>query len=121
MEDIELGAVQERFADLIWAHEPIESGALVKLCARQWGWKKSTTYTVLKKLCEKGLFINDGGTVRASMARETFYARRSQQIVSTSFHGSLPAFFAAFLQGRTLSAQEAAQIQAMIDEYREEK
>ena len=121
MEEIELGAVQERFADLIWAREPIESGALVKLCADTWGWKKSTTYTVLRKLCEKGLFQNDGGTVRACIARDTFYARRSQQIVTESFQGSLPAFFAAFLSGRGLSAKEAEQIQDMIDAYRREE
>ena len=118
MEEIELGAVQERFADLIWAHEPIESGVLVKLCAEQWGWKKSTTYTVLRKLCEKRLFENDGGIVRACVSRDVFYARRSKQIVEGSFHGSLPSFFAAFLQGRGLSAKEANEIQTMIDEYR---
>ena len=118
MEEIELGAVQERFADLIWANEPVESGALVKLCAEQWGWKKSTTYTVLRKLCEKGLFENDNGTVRACVPRDAFYARRSKQIVEDSFHGSLPSFFAAFLRGRGLSAKEADEIQTMIDAYR---
>ena len=121
MEEVELGAVQERFADLIWAHEPVESGTLVKLCAERWGWKKSTTYTVLRKLCEKGLFENEGGTARACISRDAFYERRSKQIVEGSFHGSLPSFIAAFLQGRGLSAGEADQIQDMIDEYRKGK
>ena len=116
--EIELGAVQERFADLIWETEPIDSGELVKLCAERFGWKKSTTYTVLKKLCDKGLFRNEGGQVRACITRDTFYANRSKQIVTDSFRGSLPAFFAAFLSGRGLSDAEADEIRTMIDAYR---
>ncbi len=121
MDNIELGSVQERFADLIWNNEPIESGTLVKLCAAKWEWKKSTTYTVLKKLCDKGIFRNDGGTVRAVIPRDAFYAGRSKQIVEESFHGSLPAFFAAFTAGRGLSDAEAAELQAIIEQYRKEK
>ena len=120
MKDIELGNVQERFADLIWDNEPIESGTLVKLCTQKWGWKKSTTYTVLRKLCDKGLFENTGGTVHALVAKETFYAKRSKQIVEDSFDGSLPAFFAAFMSGRGLSSKEVDQIQDMINRYRTE-
>ena len=116
--EVELGAIQERFADLIWEHEPIDSGELVKLCAEQFGWKKSTTYTVLKKLCEKGLFENAAGKVRARISREAFYANRSKQIIADSFHGSLPAFFAAFLSDRGLTPSEAEEIQNMIDSYR---
>lgn len=118
MDGIELGSVQERFADLIWENEPIESGALVKLCAAKWDWKKSTTYTVLKKLCDKGIFRNDGGTVRAVIAKEDFYAGRSKQIVKDSFCGSLPAFIAAFLQDRGLTDAEADELQSMIEQYR---
>lgn len=116
--EIELGVVQERFADMIWETEPIDSGKLVKPCSERFGWKKSTTYTVLKKLCEKGLFENESGTVRARISKDTFYANRSKQIVADSFRGSLPAFFAAFLSGRGLSNEEAEEIRTMIDAYR---
>ena len=117
MADMELGEVQARFADLIWEHEPIASGELVRLCEKEFGWKKSTTYTVLKKLCEKGLFINDGGMVRALISRGEYCSRRSTQFVAEAFGGSLPAFIAAFTSGRKLSAAEADEIRRMIDEY----
>lgn len=120
MQDIELGAVQERFADLVWAHEPIGSGELVKLCQRELNWKKPTTYTVLRKLCEKGLLQNENGTVSSRISREEFYARKSEQIVAESYAGSLPAFVAAFLSKQGLSAGEAEEIQAMIDAFRKE-
>ena len=116
--EVELGAIQEQFADLIWEREPIDSGELVKLCAERFGWKKSTTYTVLKKLCEKGLFENAAGKVRARISKETYYANRSKRIVDDSFHGSLPAFFAAFLSDRGLTSSEADEIRNMIDSYR---
>ena len=120
MQDIELGAVQERFADLVWAHEPIGSGELAKLCQRELNWKKPTTYTVLRKLCEKGLLQNENGTVSSRISREEFYARKSEQIVAESYAGSLPAFVAAFLSKQGLSAGEAEEIQAMIDAFRKE-
>ena len=116
----ELGEVQARFAELLWAHAPIASGDLVKLCEKELKWKKSTTYTVLRKLCEKGIFENDGGTVRAKMTREAFNAAKSEEIVNERFHGSLPAFVAAFMSANRLSAQEAAQIEAMIEAYKKE-
>lgn len=120
MQDIELGAVQERFADLVWAHEPMGSGELVKLCQLELNWKKPTTYTVLRKLCEKGLLQNENGTVSSRISREEFYARKSEQIVAESYAGSLPAFVAAFLSKQGLSAGEAEEIQSMIDAFRKE-
>ena len=117
---IELGAVQERFADLVWAHEPIESGELVKLCKRELNWKKPTTYTVLRNLCEKGLLQNENGVVRSLISREAFYSAKSEQVVTESYAGSLPAFVAAFLSRKQLSAGEAEEIQKMIDAYRKE-
>ena len=120
MSEIELGAVQERFADLIWAHEPIGSGELVKLCERELNWKKPTTYTVLRKLCEKGLLRNEGGVVTSRVSREEFYSSKSEQIVRESFQGSLPAFVAAFISRKKLSIQEAEEIQRMIDAFKEE-
>ena len=92
MEDTKLGAIESRFADLIWSHEPLTSGELVKLCREELTWKKSTTYTVLKKLCDRGLFRNDGGTVTAVISREEFHAMQSERFVEETFDGSLPAF-----------------------------
>ena len=118
MIDFDLGEVQARFADLVWNNEPIPSGELVKLCQQELNWKKPTTYTVLRKLCEKGLFRNDGGTVTSVMSREEFYSAKSERFVEETFQGSLPAFVAAFMSRKSLSESEAAEIQRMIDEYR---
>ena len=116
---LELGAVQEAFAQLVWAHEPIGSGALVTLCAQEFQWKKPTTYTVLRKLCEKGLLRNEHGVVTSVVSREEFYSARSEQFVEETFDGSLPAFIAAFISRKHLTADEAAEIQAMIDAFKE--
>ena len=121
MYDIELGAVQERFADIVWAHEPIASGELVKLCEKELSWKKPTTYTVLRKLCEKGLLQNKNGIVSSLISKEAFYAAKSTQVVEESFQGSLPAFVAAFIAKKDLTQQEADEIQKMIDAFRKEK
>ena len=104
-----------------WDHEPIPSGQLVKLCEQELNWKKPTTYTVLRKLCEKGLFRNEDGLVSAVLTREQFASRRSEQFVDNAFHGSLPAFVAAFTAQKGLSAQEAEEIQQMIDKFRKEE
>lgn len=120
MSDMELGAVQARFADIVWANEPVPSGALVKICERELGWKKPTTYTVLRKLCEKGLFKNEGGVVTGVISREDYYSRKSGDFVDETFGGSLPAFIAAFMSGKTLSEKEADEIQRMIDAHRKE-
>ena len=119
--DMEIGEVQERFANLVWDHEPIPSGQLVKLCEQELNWKKPTTYTVLRKLCEKGLFRNEDGLASAVLTREQFASRRSEQFVDNAFHGSLPAFVAAFTAQKGLSAQEAEEIQQMIDKFRKEE
>ena len=119
--DMEIGEVQERFANLVWDHEPIPSGQLVKLCEQELNWKKPTTYTVLRMLCEKGLFRNEDGLVSAVLTREQFASRRSEQFVDNAFHGSLPAFVAAFTAQKGLSAQEAEEIQQMIDKFRKEE
>lgn len=118
MINIELGAVQERFADLVWANEPIASGELVRICEKELQWKKPTTYTVLRKLCEKGLLRNADGIVTARISRDEFYAKKSEQIVQGSYQGSLPAFVAAFVSRNGLSAGEADEIRRMIDAFR---
>ena len=119
--ELELGAVQERFADIVWAHEPIGSGELVRLCEKELNWKKPTTYTVLRKLCEKGLLQNENGVVTSRIPREEFYSAKSEQIIEESFDGSLPAFIASFIARKNLTAEEAEEIQRMIDAFKEEK
>lgn len=117
MEEMKLGIVESRFADIIWKNEPLTSGKLVKLCSEELEWKKSTTYTVLKKLCERGLFQNENGTVTSLISREEFYARQSEQFVEETFDGSLPAFIAAFTKRKSLSEQEIEEIHRMIDSF----
>ncbi len=119
--EIELGAVQERFADIVWAHEPIGSGELVKLCEKEFQWKKPTTYTVLRKLCEKGLLQNKDGIVTSLISREAFYSSKTEQIIEDSFDGSLPAFIAAFIARKRLTVEEAEEIRQMIDAFKEGK
>ena len=118
MEQMELGEVQERFARLVWANAPIPSGELVKLCQRELSWKKPTTYTVLRKLCERGLFENVNGVVTVRVTQEAFYAAKSEQFVESTFNGSLPAFLTAFTARKGLSAEEADEIIRMIEAYR---
>ena len=120
MEQMELGEVQERFAQIVWANAPIPSGELVKLCEKELSWKKPTTYTVLRKLCERGLFENDNGVVKTRISREAFYAARSEQFVDSTFNGSLPAFLTAFTAQKGLSDQDANEIIRMIEAYRKE-
>jgi predicted transcriptional regulator len=115
---MELGNVQERFADIVWENEPVGSGELVKICERELKWKKPTTYTVLRKLCEKGLFKNEDGVVSALVSKEAFYSAKSRQVVRDSYNGSLPAFIAAFISGKKLTDSEADEIQDMIDRMR---
>ena len=117
--NLELGEIQTRFAELIWEKEPIASGELVKICDEKFGWKKSTTYTVLKTLCEKEILINEGGLVKALISRETFYTEKSMKFVDETFQGSLPEFVAAFSAGRKLSKKDADILQEMIDRFRE--
>lgn len=117
MEDFRLGVVETRFAELIWTHEPLTSGELVKLCAKELEWKKSTTYTVLKKLCDRGIFQNQGGMVTSILSQKEFQSRQSRRFVEDTFSGSLPAFIAAFAEGGSLTDQELLEIRRMIDSY----
>ena len=119
MDDKKLGAVEARFADLIWQHAPIRSGELVKLCERELTWKKPTTYTVLRRLCQRGIFRNEDGVVTALISRDEFYAMQSERFVEETFSGSLPSFLAAFTRRRSLSADEIEEIRRMIDSYEE--
>lgn len=120
MEELRLGAVESKFADIIWNKEPIPSGELVKLCNQKLEWKKSTTYTMLKRLCERGIFKNENGVVSSILTKEEFGAAQSERIIEDTFDGSLPAFIAAFASRKKLSAKDVEEIQKMINEIREE-
>lgn len=121
MQEHVLGVMEGRFADLIWEHAPISTGELVKLCQEQFDWKRTTTYTMLKRLCQRGLFENENGTVIVLMNKENFQGKQSEQFVSETFGGSLPAFIAAFTKGKSLSDEEADEIQRLIDKSRKKK
>lgn len=111
-----LADAEKRFAEIIWEREPLPSPELVKICEMEMNWKKSTTYTVLKKLCDKGLFQNENAMVRARMSKEEFYGAQSREYVENVFAGSLPRFLTAFCSGRKLSLQEAEEMRRFIDE-----
>ena len=116
MDDMKLGVVEARFADIIWEMEPLSSGELVRICGEKLEWKKSTTYTVLKKLCQKGIFQKDHGMVSSLISKEEFLSIRSEGILNESFQGSLPAFIAAFTNTHKLSKKEINEIQTLIDQ-----
>lgn len=119
--EIGLGTIETKFANIIWENEPVASSKLVKLCADSFGWKKSTTYTVLSRLCNKGLFKNENGTVVSLVSATEFHSKQSKQFVDDSFGGSLPAFLAAFMNGKRISEKEVQEIENMISKFREEK
>lgn len=118
MKEAKLGAIESRFADIIWENEPIPSGELVKLCDSNLNWKKPTTYTVLRKLCERGIFQNQNGIVSSIISRKDFYAIQSEQFVNETFDGSLPAFLTAFTRRNKLSEQEIVELQQLIEQSR---
>ncbi len=114
-----LAPVESKFADIIWSHEPIASGELARICMQELGWKRTTTYTVLKKLCTRGIFQNNSGIVSSLLSREEFYSLQGERLVEDAFGGSLPAFLAAFTKRKALTAEEIAQIRQMIDQAEE--
>lgn len=119
MPEYRLGEIESQFADLIWKNQPLTTAAMSALAAEVFGWKRTTTYTVLKRLCEKGLFQNQNGTVVALLSREEFYARQSEAYVEDTFQGSLPAFLAAFGSRKKLSDKEIDELQSIINSMRE--
>jgi len=118
MSEYKLGLVESKFAEIIWKHEPLVSSELAKLALAELEWKKSTTYTVLKRLCDRGIFINENGTVKALISKNDFYALQSEEVVNDSFSGSLPSFVAAFSSRKKLSDDEINQLQDMINKMR---
>ncbi len=120
MEELRLGAVEARFADIVWANAPMTTKELVALCERELNWKRTTTYTVLKKLCERGIFHTENSTVSVLIARDEFYAMQSEKFVDDTFGGSLPAFIAAFASRKKPSDEEIEEIRRMIERFGKE-
>ncbi len=119
MKEFKLAEGEARFADIIWQKEPISSTELVIICAKEFEWKKSTTYTVLKKLCDRGIFQNNNAIVTSILSREEFYGGQSRRYVEDTFGGSLPRFLTAFYGGKKLTADEAEEMRKLIDEFQE--
>lgn len=118
LQNYKLGAMETKFAELIWDNEPISSGELVKLCEKELSWKKSTTYTMLRRLCMRKIFKNNNGVVSSVITRQEFQALQSEQFVKDTFNGSLPQFLAAFTLRKKLSEKEINELQKLIDENR---
>ena len=118
MSDIRMGEAESRFAEIIWNNEPLPSGQLAKLAEGELNWKKTTSFTVLKRLCDRGIFQNEGGTVTSKLSREEYYARHSQQYVAETFGGSLPAFMAAFGTRKKLTDSEIDEMKKLIESMR---
>lgn len=115
---MKLGSVESRFADIVWEYAPVTTAELVRLCARELDWKRTTTYTVLKKFCQRGIFLTENSMVTVLITREEYYARESADLVSHAFNGSLPAFLVAFTRNKRLTEEEIDQLQQLIDESR---
>lgn len=120
MEPYKLGEMEQKFADLIWKHAPITTGELVKLCEQAFEWKRTTTYTMLKRLCLRNLFENVGGTVEIKTTREDFQAAQGEQFLMENFDGSLPRFLTAFSRRKKLSSREVAELRRLIEAYEED-
>ncbi len=119
MELYKLGEIEEQFADIIWREEPLGSGKLVALCEKELNWKKSTTYTILRKLCEKGIFKNENTIVSSQMSKAEYNAIQGEQFINCNYKGSLPAFIAAFVGRRKLTKEEFDDIRKLMAEYEE--
>ena len=120
MKNTKLGTIESKFADMIWNNEPISTASLVKLCEKELDWKRTTTYTVLKRLSERGLFQNENGTVTSLVSRNDFYSMKTESFVNETFGGSLPAFLASFTSRKRLNKEEIDEIRKLIDNYGEE-
>lgn len=121
MEEVRLGLVESQFAEIVWEHAPLSTKELVALCADALNWKRTTTYTVLKKLCDRGILAMADSTVTVLINKEQFKTIRSQQFVGEYFQGSLPAFIAAFTAQKAPSEKELAQIKDMIRAFEEQQ
>ena len=118
MSEIRLGAVESKFADIIWNNEPLRPVELEKLAEAELNWKRTTTLTILKRLCERGIFQNKDRIITSLISREEFYALQSEKFVNDTFEGSLPAFLTAFGSRKKLSDKEVEELKKVIDSMR---
>ena len=116
-----LGEVEMRFANIIWENEPLRSGELVKLSLAELSWKKSTTYSILLKLCEKGIFQNENSVVTSLVSKEEYISMQSEKFVDETFSGSLPKFLTAFALRKKLSDNEIEEVRKFIEEQLNDK
>lgn len=119
MTDLKLGEIEARFADIIWKNEPLSSSQLAVYGEKELGWKKTTCYTVLKRLCQKGIFQNINGEVTSVIKRQDYFSLKSEKFVEETFEGSLPAFLTAFTRCKGLSEKEVMELKKIISEYEE--
>ena len=120
MEQYKLGEMEKRFADIIWAESPVPTRKLVEICEIEFGWKRTTTYTMLKRLCERGIFENQNGTVATLISRDDLVFEKSQEFINETFDGSLPMFLTLFSKNKKLSSEEIEEIQLLINKYKED-
>ena len=120
MSELRMGVVEAKFADIIWEHEPVTTSELIKLSEQTLNWKRTTTYTVLRRLCERGIFQTENRTVTSLMSRQEFYSMQSERFVEDTFEGSLPSFLAAFTARKSLTPEEIREIQKIIDSCSEQ-
>ncbi len=120
MKEKRLGVIESRFANMIWENEPLATAQLIRMCEEEFSWKRTTTYTVLKRLSERGLFENKDGVVTALVSRDDFYAMQSEKFIDETFNGSLPAFLTAFTSKARLSKKDIEKIKKMIEDYEEQ-
>lgn len=120
MNEIRLGAVEARFADIVWENAPLSTKELVALCDKELNWKRTTTYTVLKKLCDRGIFKTENSTVDILLSKDEFYSIQSENFVTETFSGSLPAFIAAFTSRKAPTKEEIEEIRRMIESFEED-
>ena len=120
METPKIFESEYRFCLILWEHEPVNSTKLVELCKEKLGWSKATTYTVIRRLGERGVLVNENTMVRTLVSKEEAQASRVEELMEETFQGNLPAFLAAFTRSKKLTRQEIAQLKAMIDSYEEE-
>lgn len=120
MEQYRLGEMEKRLADIIWANAPLTTRKLTELCEEAFGWKRTTTYTMLKRLCDRKLFINNNGTIEIIVSKDDFALAQSQNFINETFDGSLPMFLTLFSKSKGMSKDEINRLQRLIDSYKEE-
>lgn len=120
MDQFKLGEMEQKFADIIWEHEPVSSRELTELCSEAFAWKRTTTYTMLKRLCNRLIFENQKGRVVALMSKEDFSVAQGKAFLKETFKGSLPLFFSAFTSRNPLSDTEISELQKLIEAHKED-